>query len=78
LATIVIVALALTAHSKVLHEFGVGHGRIGIHGCGGASLRDPLGTNRSHGCIRLVNTAIDWLVRTIGRAQLPGTPVRID
>lgn len=70
--------LALTAHSNVLHEFDGGNGRIGIHGRGGASLHDPLGTNRSHGCIRLANSAIDWLVHTIGRAQLPGTPVRID
>jgi hypothetical protein len=70
--------LALTAHSNVLHEFDGGNGRIGIHGRGGTSLRDPLGTNRSHGCIRLANTAIDWLVHTIGRAQLPGTPVQID
>jgi lipoprotein-anchoring transpeptidase ErfK/SrfK len=70
--------LALTAHSNVLQEFDGGEGRIGIHGRGGSSLRDPLGTDRSHGCIRLANTAIDWLVHTIGRAQLPGTPVRID
>jgi lipoprotein-anchoring transpeptidase ErfK/SrfK len=70
--------LALTAHSDVLHEFDGGHGRIGIHGRGASSLRDPLGTNRSHGCIRLANTAIGWLVHTIGRAQLPGTPVQID
>jgi hypothetical protein len=70
--------LALTAHSDVLHKFDGGNGRIGIHGRGGASLRDPLGTARSHGCVRLANTAIDWLVHTIGRAQLPGTPVQID
>lgn len=67
--------LALTAHSNALREFDGGHGRIGIHGRGGSSLRDPLGTSRSHGCIRLANTAIDWLVNTVGRAQLPGTPV---
>ncbi len=70
--------LALTAHSNVLHEFDGGNGRIGIHGRGASSLRDPLGTARSHGCIRLANKAIDWLVRTIGRAQLPGTPIQID
>ena len=69
--------LALTAHSDVLLRFDGGDGRIGIHGRGGSSLRDPLGTNRSHGCIRLANTAIDWLVRRIGVAQLPGTPVQI-
>ena len=33
--------LALTAHSKVLHEFDGGDGRIGIHGRGGSSLPRP-------------------------------------
>jgi lipoprotein-anchoring transpeptidase ErfK/SrfK len=70
--------LALTAHSDALHKFDGGNGRIGIHGRGGSSLRDPLGTARSHGCIRLANTAIDWLLHTIGRAQLPGISVQIN
>jgi lipoprotein-anchoring transpeptidase ErfK/SrfK len=70
--------LALTAHSDVLHQFDGGDGRVGIHGRGGTSLLDPLGSARSHGCVRLANTAIDWLVRTIGPTQLPGTPVQID
>jgi hypothetical protein len=69
--------LPITAHSDVLHEFDGGDGLVGIHGRGGASLRDPLGSARSHGCIRLANAAIDWLVHTIGAAQLPGIPVRI-
>lgn len=42
--------LPLTAHSRVLQEFGDGDGRVGVHGRGGASLRDPLGTAASHGC----------------------------
>jgi lipoprotein-anchoring transpeptidase ErfK/SrfK len=70
--------LALTAHSNVLHEFDGGDGRIGIHGRGSSSLLDPLGTARSHGCIRLANTAINWLVHTIGASQLSGTPVQIN
>lgn len=69
--------LALTAHSDVLQEFDGGNGRVGIHGRGGASLLDPLGSNRSHGCVRLADSAIDWLVHAIGPSQLPGTPVRI-
>jgi hypothetical protein len=69
--------LPLTAHSNVLHEFDGGDGLVGIHGRGGTSLRDPLGSARSHGCIRLANTAIDWLAHAIGVAQLPGTPVRV-
>src|SRR5262249_20273126 len=54
--------LALTAHSPVLQEFGGGDGRVGIHGRGGASLLDPLGSAASHGCVRLANTAIESLV----------------
>ena len=68
--------LPLTSHSNVLQEFGGGDGRVGIHGRGGASLLDPLGAARSHGCIRMTNGAIDWLVRTVGADALPGTPVR--
>jgi hypothetical protein len=67
----------LTAHSNVLQEFGDGDGRVGIHGRGGASLSDPLGSARSHGCIRLSNAAIAWIVRTIGADRLPGIPVSV-
>lgn len=66
-------ALHLTAFSRVLEDFGGGPGRIGLHGRGGASLRDPLGTARSHGCVRLPNAAIRFLARVAGA----GTPVRI-
>ena len=70
--------LPLTAHSDVLQEFGGGDGRVGIHGRGGASLLDPLGSARSHGCIRLSNKAINWLVRNVGASALPGVPVRVN
>jgi lipoprotein-anchoring transpeptidase ErfK/SrfK len=66
--------LTLTAHSNVLDTFDGGDGRVAIHGRGGSSLVDPLGSARSHGCIRLDNAAIDWLASI---AQ-PGTPVEID
>ncbi len=69
--------LLLTAHSDVLQQFEGGNGTVGIHGRGGASLRDPLGSALSHGCIRLANHDIDWLVHTIGRGRLPGTPVEV-
>jgi lipoprotein-anchoring transpeptidase ErfK/SrfK len=69
--------LPLTAHSDVLQEFGGGEGRVGIHGRGGSSLLDPLGSARSHGCIRLTNHAIEWLVRKAGASRLPGIPVRV-
>jgi lipoprotein-anchoring transpeptidase ErfK/SrfK len=69
--------LPITAHSNVLQEFGGGDGRVGIHGRGGASLLDPLGAARSHGCIRLSNRPIRWIVRKVGAHRLPGIPVRV-
>jgi lipoprotein-anchoring transpeptidase ErfK/SrfK len=69
--------LSLSAHSNVLQEFGGGEGRVGIHGRGGASLLDPLGSARSHGCIRLTNGAVEWLVRKVGAGRLPGIPVPV-
>ena len=66
-------ALHLTAHSTVLENFGGGAGRVAIHGRSGASLLDPLGTARSHGCVRIDNGDVRWLARKL----LPGTPVRI-
>ena len=66
-------ALPLTALSNVLLNFGGGPGRVAIHGRAGASLRDPLGSARSHGCIRIDNGPLAWMAR-----QLPaGTPVEI-
>jgi len=70
--------LTLTAHSDVLRRFDGGDGRVALHGRGGASLLEPLGAAASHGCVRLANTDISWLVRTIGQARLPGTPVVVD
>ena len=69
--------LELTAHSDALAHFDGGNGLVGIHGRGGASLLDPLGTAASHGCIRLANDSIDWLVETVGQSWLPGTPVEV-
>jgi lipoprotein-anchoring transpeptidase ErfK/SrfK len=66
-------ALPLTILSNTLHNFGGGPGRIAIHGRGGASLKDPLGSARSHGCIRLENTSVGWLAQMVR----PGTPVQI-
>jgi lipoprotein-anchoring transpeptidase ErfK/SrfK len=70
--------LELTAHSNVLQHFEGGDGTVGIHGRGGASLLDPLGSAASHGCIRLANEQIDWLVATVGQSGLPGTPVHVE
>jgi lipoprotein-anchoring transpeptidase ErfK/SrfK len=65
--------LALTAQSAVLKHFEGGTGRIGIHGRSGTSLLDPLGSARSHGCVRISNGPVSWLA-----AHVPvGTPVQI-
>jgi lipoprotein-anchoring transpeptidase ErfK/SrfK len=66
-------ALSLTIHSNVLESYGGGPGRVAIHGRAGASLRDPLGSARSHGCIRVDNGQVSWLAGKIP----PGTPVRL-
>jgi lipoprotein-anchoring transpeptidase ErfK/SrfK len=65
--------LSLASFSNVLESFGGGPGRVGIHGRGGASLLDPLGSARSHGCIRISNRHVRWLA---ARAR-PGTPVYV-
>lgn len=69
--------LELTAHSNVLKQFDGGDGTVGIHGRGGTSLLDPLGSALSHGCIRLANSSIDWLVHTVGQNRILGTPVQV-
>ena len=64
-------AFGLSAYSGVLRHFGRGgDGQIGIHGTDQPEL---VGTDVSHGCIRLRNPDILWL-----RKRLPlGTPVTI-
>jgi hypothetical protein len=66
-------SLPLTAFSDVLESYGGGPGQVAIHGRGGASFADPLGTARSHGCIRIDNRA----VRRLAAVAREGTPVRI-
>ena len=64
-------AFGLSAHSNVLHEFAGGNGEIGIHG-----TNEPrgVGTDVSHGCIRVYNRVIARLAH-----ELPlGTPVQIE
>ncbi len=64
-------ALALSARSNVLQEFSGGPGQIALHGL--SNVGGTLGSAVSHGCVRLDNAAMRWLVSRIG----PGTPVTI-
>jgi lipoprotein-anchoring transpeptidase ErfK/SrfK len=64
-------ALALSARSNVLQEFDGGPGQIGVHGL--MNVGGVLGTAVSHGCVRLDNDTMRWLVHRIG----PGVPVTI-
>ena len=66
-------ALSLTSLSNVLESYGGGPGRVAIHGRDGASYADPLGTARSHGCIRINNRPVSWMARHL----LTGTPVDV-
>ncbi len=66
-------ALPLTAFSPTLQSFGGGPGRVAIHGRGGSSLLDPLGSARSHGCIRIDNGPITWIAEHVPL----GAPVNI-
>lgn len=64
--------IELTAHSEVLDRYKGGPGRVALHGRHG-SLRAPLGSRASNGCIR----APDWVLDSIRRKAPIGTPVEI-
>ena len=64
-------ALALSARSDVLQEFDGGPGQIALHGLD--NVGGVLGTAASHGCVRLADATMRWLVTRIG----PGVPVTI-
>jgi lipoprotein-anchoring transpeptidase ErfK/SrfK len=64
-------ALALSARSDVLQEFAGGPGQIALHGL--MNIGGVLGTAVSHGCVRLGNGMMRWLIVRI----VAGTPVTI-
>jgi lipoprotein-anchoring transpeptidase ErfK/SrfK len=64
-------ALALSARSDVFQEFDGGPGQVALHGL--MNVGGVLGTAASHGCVRLANDTMRWLVTRIG----PGVPVTI-
>jgi lipoprotein-anchoring transpeptidase ErfK/SrfK len=63
-------AFGLSAFSDVLFSFGGGPGQIGLHGTDEPAL---LGSNASHGCVRVANSVITRLARILPL----GTPVVI-
>jgi lipoprotein-anchoring transpeptidase ErfK/SrfK len=63
-------AYGLSAYSEVLTSFAGGEGQVAIHGTNQPGL---IGTEVSHGCVRVDNTTITKLARLIPL----GTPVRI-
>jgi lipoprotein-anchoring transpeptidase ErfK/SrfK len=64
-------AYGLSGFSNVLEEFNGGDGVIGIHG---TNEPEAIGTDVSHGCIRVANEAITEMA-----GMLPlGTPVHIE
>jgi lipoprotein-anchoring transpeptidase ErfK/SrfK len=63
-------AFGLSAHSNVLQSFGGGPGQIGIHG---TNEPGALGSDVSHGCVRISNASITRLARLLPL----GTPVVI-
>ncbi len=65
-------AYGLSGYSPVLESFAGGQGVIGIHG---TNQPETVGTDASHGCIRMLDADITRLVTEFG---LPlGTPVEI-
>lgn len=66
-------ALHLTAHSNVLDDYGGGPGRVALHGRSGSLLNDPLGSARSHGCVRMPNA----FASRVAKVAVEGTPVVI-
>lgn len=63
-------AFGLSAYSNVLQKFGRGDGQIGIHG---TNQPGALGTNASHGCIRMKNASITKLAQMLPQ----GVPIEI-
>jgi lipoprotein-anchoring transpeptidase ErfK/SrfK len=63
-------ALALSAYSDVLEQFGTGDGQIAIHGTANTA---ELGRAITHGCVRVDNRTVTELARLLQ----PGTPVTI-
>ena len=64
-------ALALSARSNVFQQFMGGPGQVALHGLD--NVGGDLGSAESHGCVRLADSSMRWLVYRVG----PGVPVTI-
>jgi hypothetical protein len=67
-------AFGLSGFSDTLDSFNGGEGQLGIHG---TNEPDRIGTQVSHGCIRLHNDDITFLAETLGDSTWLGIPVEI-
>ncbi|MFS0852043.1 L,D-transpeptidase [Microbacterium sp. 179-I 3D4 NHS] len=63
-------AYGMTAFSEALNSFGGGPGQIGLHGTDDAS---SIGTDASHGCVRMRNEDITALAELLPL----GTPIQV-
>lgn len=63
-------ALGLSVHSNVYTSFEGGNGQVGIHG---TNLPAAIGSDVSHGCVRVSNRVISRMARSLPL----GTPVTI-
>ena len=59
-------AFGLSAYSTVLTSFGGGDGEVGLHGTNDPSI---LGSDVSHGCIRVSNSVITRLSSVCCRSE---------
>ena len=64
-------AFGLSAYSETLKSFAGGPGQLGLHG---TDEPDKVGTDVSHGCLRLKNAVITELAKTLPL----GTPIEIE
>jgi lipoprotein-anchoring transpeptidase ErfK/SrfK len=64
-------AFGLSAYSETLKTFAGGPGQLGLHG---TDEPDKVGTDVSHGCLRLKNAVITELATTLPL----GTPIQIE
>lgn len=66
-------AFGLSGHSDTLTSFNGGQGQLGIHG---TNQPEKIGTQVSHGCIRMLNDDITTLAESVD--TIYGVPVQVN